>query len=850
MVESSTSTSLLTSASLRGMCDFVDRLNIAFACPGVSVASRLAELRGKNCSQLDDDDAAYAWTLLDRCAPSYTSGKLKPPVRPEDRANLSESCFRADFVYNVMHYFADVGFDAKSHDLKYTIVYINYRDNRVTADTDKRFYQDHVEGKTMDNGIVRLVTVGFSDHYSVKNEMFNAYLIGDLKYFGLAVFLIALFSLMYLRSFVLVIGTFTNVLLSFGFAYFLYYYVCQMVFFPFINLVASLLLIAIGADDVFVFHDAWLQVKADHPTCSADQRMSKTFSHAIVSISVTSFTTAAAFLANAVSNITAIQCFGIFAALAIVANLAMMVTIMPAIVLASDACSARVTCPWSASTFGAFYRIPNAAYSWVTARVRSFFHTAIPAVLRRVWWLCIAVGLVLGVSALLIDFYKPALKPPTTKEVQLFNKDNILEKWDLDFKHRFPVEIEAANKPRNISVVILFGFKATDPGNRLNPDDKTKALSRDGAFDMKRSETQEWLRKMCNATTESAFADSRFSGLPCLVSTNDVTTLLIESECEIVKTPGVPKENTTFEDLCCVNNRDPKNLYYCLETSVGYRPVDSTEDSIRGKSTGSPVYDNIPASSSVIGYRLHVQTNLSFSGSYEDMRVNYGVLSSFMKTQLESAPEGLRSGFLADNDFAFYDLQQSLATGTFKSVGLSIAVSFVVLLLTVRNVLVACYAILTITMSIACTVASIVLMGWKLNIVESLTITLAVGMSIDFTIHYGVGYQLTTDAVSAARTRESARRVGPAVAAAAWTTFSAGVAVLNCSVEAYRKLGVFLALVMVVSWVYAAFFFLSLCHVVGPVGGFCQIPCPTLRLWPRKHKATVMSVYRGDVASH
>ena len=242
------------------MCHFVDRLDIAFACPGVSVASRLAELRNKSCSQLDDDDAAYLRTLLDECAPSYKSGKLKPHVRAEDKANLLERCYKDNFVYNVMYYFADVGFDAKSHDQRYTLVYITYRGYGYTTDTDKTFYQEQVDGQTMDNGIVRLVTVGFRDHNGVKNEMFNDYLIGDLKYFGLAVFLIALFSLMYLRSFVLVLGTFTNVALSFGLAYFLYYYVCQMVFFPFINLVASLLLIAIGADDVFVFHDTWLQV--------------------------------------------------------------------------------------------------------------------------------------------------------------------------------------------------------------------------------------------------------------------------------------------------------------------------------------------------------------------------------------------------------------------------------------------------------------------------------------------------------------------------------------------------------------------------------------------------------------
>ena len=37
--------------------------------------------------------------------------------------------------------------------------------------------------------------------------------------------------------------------------------------------------------------------------------------------------------------------------------------------------------------------------------------------------------------------------------------------------------------------------------------------------------------------------------------------------------------------------------------------------------------------------------------------------------------------------------------------------------------------------------AILVFMGWKLNILESVAITLAIGLSVDFTLHYAMMYR-------------------------------------------------------------------------------------------------------------
>ena len=36
-------------------------------------------------------------------------------------------------------------------------------------------------------------------------------------------------------------------------------------------------------------------------------------------------------------------------------------------------------------------------------------------------------------------------------------------------------------------------------------------------------------------------------------------------------------------------------------------------------------------------------------------------------------------------------------------------------------------------------------LGWELNILESVVVTLSIGLSVDFTLHYGIMYTLAID---------------------------------------------------------------------------------------------------------
>ena len=70
------------------------------------------------------------------------------------------------------------------------------------------------------------------------------------------------------------------------------------------------------------------------------------------------------------------------------------------------------------------------------------------------------------------------------------------------------------------------------------------------------------------------------------------------------------------------------------------------------------------------------------------------------------------------------------------------AASLLALCVSTRSLGLSLLAILTVFLIILTTIAVLVLLGWELNILESVIITLAIGLSVDITLHYGIMYRL------------------------------------------------------------------------------------------------------------
>lgn len=214
-----------------------------------------------------------------------------------------------------------------------------------------------------------------------------------------------------------------------------------------------------------------------------------------------------------------------------------------------------------------------------------------------------------------------------------------------------------------------------------------------------------------------------------------------------------------------------------------------------------------------------------FTMSYIEMSQFVKNVEHWFTEILKTAPSGLKNGWFI-SDLEFYDLQDSLSKGTFFSIILSIGISLLVLFLVTFNVVISFCAIATVSLIIFTTIAILVGLGWKLNVLESVAVSTVIGLSIDFSLHYGVHYGLCSDPNRRSAAKFALSRMLKPTLMAALTTIAAGTLMLFSSVLAYIQIGIFLVVVMMVSWIYSTFFLMSILRLIGPQYGFGQFKFP------------------------
>lgn len=99
-----------------------------------------------------------------------------------------------------------------------------------------------------------------------------------------------------------------------------------------------------------------------------------------------------------------------------------------------------------------------------------------------------------------------------------------------------------------------------------------------------------------------------------------------------------------------------------------------------------------------------------------------------MQSQLKNAPLGMRNGWFVSR-LEFYELQRTLYEGTLWAMGVSLTLALIVLVFVTLNPLISLYAIVTIGAAIIVTIAGLILLDWKLNVLESVAVSTAIGIS-------------------------------------------------------------------------------------------------------------------------
>ncbi|XP_072218641.1 protein dispatched homolog 1 [Leuresthes tenuis] len=816
--------------SHRDFWSLCQRTNDASCCPSWTLGNYIAVLANRSsCQKITERDVSHTLKILRSCAKYYHNGTLGPDcwdmtLRRKDQlkcASVPRKCTKYNAVYQILHFLVDKDFlSPKSLEhpppmLKYSMLF----SPTEKGESMMKIYLDNFENWNSSDGITTVTGIEFG----IKHDLFQDYLLTDTVYPAIAIVIVLLVMCVYTRSVFITLMTIIAIISSLIVSYFLYRMVFNFEFFPFMNLTALIILVGIGADDAFVLCDVWNYTKYDKPHAELAETVGMTLQHVALSMFVTSFTTAAAFYANYVSNITAIRCFGVYAGTAILVNYILMVTWLPAVVVLHERylpnvliCSKprhhqRNFC--TQMFWAGLCQKANKCLFIVSEASRIFFEKVLPCIVIKLRYLWLLWFLAITVCGAYVVCVNPKMKLPSLElaEFQVFRSSHPFERYDAEYKKLFMFERVHHGEDLHMPITIIWGVTPVDNGDLLNPKNKGK-LMLDNTFNIASPASQLWILNFCQKLRNQSFVFQS--------DEQDFTSCFIETFKQWM-------ENQDCEDAsvypCCSQSTFPYKqdvFELCIKRAI--MELDRSTSYHLDSKTPGPRFDINDTIRAIV---LEFQSTYLFTLAYEKMFQFYREVDAWITEELRYAPAGLSHGWFVSN-LEFYDLQDSLSDGTLVAMALSVAVAFSVMLLTTWNVIISLYAILSIAGTIFVTVGSLVLLGWELNVLESVTISVAVGLSVDFAVHYGVAYRLAPEPDREGKVIFSLSRIGSAIAMAALTTFVAGAMMMPSTVLAYTQLGTFMMLIMCISWAFATFFFQCMCRCLGPQGTCGQIPLP------------------------
>ncbi|XP_002125616.2 protein dispatched homolog 1-like [Ciona intestinalis] len=796
------------------------RKTLSSCCPTISLANHVAYISGvESCFNLTQDDILKAEQVLRLCAPYYCSGDLQLGCNSSDTNTLNRyisgtRCGNVpgvctDALYNIFHYLIQ-GSLCTNHSMRFNFTLSSVFLPAYTGKGMLDLYYDKFHNQPQQNSI-KVSSINFG----VDGLVFEDLLLADSIYPGVAMLLLLVIVWIYTSSLFITTMHLVATTAAMVTSYFIYQFIFDVTFFPFLNLTSTLVMLGLSTDHILVLYSTWKRccsedkiyerVTTKHPVGRRIGVVAKsTMRHVGWSLFVTSFTTSSAFFSNAWSSVSAIKCFGIYTGLAVLCNLIFALTWLPASIIFHHK-YLQFTCN-TKSVFCCIIRPFTRIRNQASEVSRVFFHQIQVLLVVRFRILWVTFFTLLAITSMYIVVFNPGFQlPRSASYLQFFEQNHPFEQYPLQQRY-FDFDKDYKGF---LTVRFIFGIEPIDDGNPRNPDDKGNIhFTR---FNVSDPQSQRWLLNFCTILRSHKFyrepENSQFNSM-CFIE-----TLKKWIESRSCKT-GAP---------CCKMTRFPykPNVFeLCLKEAISRLNVVPQLQLF--PSSPGPRFDSKDVIRSVI---VEFPTNQKTSSTQSEIAEFVKEIDETLQVHVETAPRTLAGGWFVSS-LNLYALQTSLYTGTLTSVGISLLVAQIVILVTSRNLVVSIFVNLSIGGVIFVTVAALALAGWELNVLESVTVSISVGLSVDFTAHYAIAYLLAPEKGDRQRRVEHAlARIGSAIATAAFTTFLAGLGMLPASVLAYKRFGIFLMVIMTASWVYSNYFFLGLLSLLGPQGNCGSLSC-------------------------
>jgi len=629
-------------------------------------------------------------------------------------------------------------------------------------------------------------------------------------------------------SFFIATMGFLEIFISFGLANFFYRSVLGIDYFHFLNFLGLFILLGIGADDVFVITDAWKQAAIVHGDQELEKRMQATLKRACPSILATSVTTAAAFFGNMISNIPALRLFGMITGFMVIFDWLLTVTFLASalviharfltknkkvekeieqeedndgILIAADA--APIMEPNDIDnnklirsgddTEKEKEQIVDGSAGkkaeW--RRLEEFFEKSyVPWLVRNATAILIVAAVFVGIAANIAVRLEPEVGLPSLYP----SWHNQYHEETLNFNvlpgEDFPVFMQ-----------VFYGTENGDGSKRLDPSDSQYGIvTYDKDFDLSRPQAQEFFLNTCEALNSEQNLVRRVT---------DCFMLQFRDYARDIYSGG------SFPDGC--DEHDGATY----KKGIGFPvPADKFANAMQCFDQSSYKHRlgkyGLDADGNVQWAVIRAQTRLRTSATAAQIIKAYDDWKEFIdaRNALGKNVGGLSDALFNDANYRFIGLNTitELQSGFLKATVLSLTLAFIIMLASTRHFLLALFALFSVFSIVLSMVALMKLLGYKLGVLESLALSILVGISIDYTLHLAIAYVGTPEKLSVEeRMSRACKHSGISIISGAITTSLSGFVLIFSTTAFFTTFGLFILATALLSIVSALTIFASMC---------------------------------------
>jgi hypothetical protein len=200
---------------------------------------------------------------------------------------------------------------------------------------------------------------------------------------------------------------------------------------------------------------------------------------------------------------------------------------------------------------------------------------------------------------------------------------------------------------------------------------------------------------------------------------------------------------------------------------------------------------------------------------YELHTTHYSKWTQLMELLNNGSPTHMQ-GYQAGDQWARMFVELEFVQGTLLACALAVVCAVIALVIFVKDSTIVVLAGVTIIGILSSVIASLVLMGKGLGVVEALSLAITVGLSVDYVIHLGHAYNHSILQTTYKRTRSALDTRAASIFSAAVTTIGSAAFLFGCQVQIFPAFGTIFVLLLAFSLIWSLCFFSVLLMLFGP----------------------------------